>query len=219
MKKRLFLFIGAICSFGFYSCQKSVENSNQVQAEEVSVAARPGTESTFFDPSGLVSASQHGKLDTIQKGFSFTEGPAVDKQGNVFFTDQPNDKIYRWDAATGAITTFLTGTGRSNGMAFDKDGNLIACADMHGELWKILPDGTHEVLVNNYNGKLLNGPNDVWINPVNGGMYITDPMFPRSYWDDNDPRKIGNPGWPPVYSEQGPGIAGHVYYLAPGSHT
>jgi gluconolactonase len=42
-------------------------------------------------------------------------------------------------------------------MAFDKDGNLIACADMHGELWKIYPDGTHDVLVNNYNGKLLNG--------------------------------------------------------------
>ena len=92
--------------------------------------------STFFDPSCLVSASQHGVLDTIQKGFSFTEGPAVDKHGNVFFTDQPNDKIYKWKASTGQITTFLTGTGRSNGMAFDKHGYLIACADMHGELWK-----------------------------------------------------------------------------------
>ena len=87
------------------------------------------------------------------------------------------------------ITTFLTGTGRSNGMAFDKNGYLIACADMHGELWKIAPNGTHTVLVNNYNGKLLNGPNDVWINPVTGGMYITDPIFPRDYWDAADPRK------------------------------
>jgi gluconolactonase len=217
MKKRLFLFIGVLCSFGFYSCQKSIRNSNQVQTEEVSVAARPGAQSTFFDPSGLISASQHGELDTIQKGFSFTEGPAVDKHGNVFFTDQPNDKIYRWDAATGAITTFLTGTGRSNGMAFDKDGNLIACADMHGELWKIYPDGTHDVLVNNYNGKLLNGPNDVWINPVTGGMYITDPIFPRDYWDASDPRKQP---WEPTHSEQAAtGKGGHVYYLAPGSST
>jgi len=209
--------MGLLCSIGFYSCQKSVGNSSQVQTEEASVAARPGTESTFFDPSGLISASQHGKLDTIQKGFSFTEGPAVDKYGNVFFTDQPNDKIYRWDAATGAITTFLTGTGRSNGMAFDKDGNLIACADMHGELWKIHPDGTHEVLVNNYNGKLLNGPNDVWINPVTGGIYLTDPIFPRDYWDASDPRKQP---WEPTHSEQAAtGKGGHVYYLAPGSHT
>src|SRR6478735_9843597 len=214
MKKRLFLFMGLLCSIGFYSCQKSVGNSNQVQTEEASVAARPGTESTFFDPSGLISASQHGKLDAIQKGFSFTEGPAVDKYGDGFFTDQPNDKIYRWDAATGAITTFLTGTGRSNGMAFDKDGNLIACSDMHGELWKIHPDGSHEVLVNNYKGKLLNGPNDVWINPANGGMYITDPMFPRGYWDANDPRQQP---WEPTHSEQAPtGKGGYVYYLRPG---
>src|SRR6478609_5623888 len=184
MEKRLFIFLGVLCAFGYYSCTKKTNGS------------------TFFDPSGLVSASQHGVLDTIQKGFSFTEGPAVDKHGNVFFTDQPNDKIYRWDAATGAITTFLTGTGRSNGMAFDKDGNLIACADMHGELWSIFPDGSHQVLVDNYNGKLLNGPNDVWINPVTGGMYITDPIFPRDYWSATDPRKVKNPSWPPTKSEQ-----------------
>ncbi len=52
-------------------------------------------------------------------------------------------------------------------------------------------------MLDNYGGKLVNGPNesnDVWINPLNGGMYITDPMFPRPYWDDADPRKYG---WPP----------------------
>ena len=221
MQKFLFFLMGALCSIGFLGCQKNIsDSSNQVEpTSEVAQKKAPAGESTFFDPAGLISASQHGVLDTVQKGFSFTEGPAVDKQGNVFFTDQPNDKIYRWDAITGVITTFLTGTGRSNGMAFDKDGNLIACADMHGELRKIHPDGTHEVLVNNYGGKLLNGPNDVWINHVTGGMYITDPMFPRGYWGASDPRKINNPGWPPVWSDQGAGIAGHVYYLAPGSHT
>jgi gluconolactonase len=213
MKKRLFLFMGLLCSIGFYSCEKNISRYLDL------VRDKKESESNIFDPSHLVSPSQHGKLDTIQKGFKFTEGPAVDKQGNVFFTDQPDDKIYRWDAGTGKITTFLTGTGRANGMEFDKNGNLIACADLHGEVWKIRPDGSHEVLVNNYKGKLLNGPNDVWINPVTGGMYITDPMFPRGYWDNSDPRKTGNPGWPPIHSEQGPGIAGHVYYLAPGSHT
>jgi gluconolactonase len=102
-------------------------------------------------------------------------------------------------------------------MAFDKNGNLIACADMHGEIWKIRPNGTHEVLVNNYGGKLLNGPNDVWINPVNGGIYITDPIFPRDYWDESDPR---SQPWEPTHSEQAAtGKGGHVYYLAPGSHT
>ena len=218
MKKRLLFFLGAFCSLGYNSCQKSIKDSSQEElSQTIAGKSNHGATSTFFDPSGLVSASQHGVLDTLEKGFKFTEGPAVDKHGNVFFTDQPDDRIYRWDAATGNITLFLQGTGRANGMAFDKNGDLIACADMHGELWKIHMDGSHEVLVNNYNGKLLNGPNDVWINPVTGGIYITDPIFPRDYWDASDPRKQP---WEPTHSEQAAtGKGGHVYYLAPGSHT
>jgi len=219
MKKRVIFFLGVVGTLGLYSCQKNVREVSAVESSAIGTSNKQAP-STFFDPSGLISASQHGVLDELGTGYSFTEGPAVDKQGNIFFTDQPNDKIYRWDAATKQITTFLTGTGRSNGMAFDKEGNLIACADMHGELWKIAPDGSHTVLVDNYGGKLLNGPNDVWINPVTGGMYITDPIFPRGYWDNSDPRKINNPGWPPVYSQQAAmGKGGHVYYLAPGAST
>jgi gluconolactonase len=218
MKKRLLFFLGVFCSLGYNSCQKTIGDSSQVELNQTAAnTSNRESTSTFFDPAGLVSASQHGVLDTIQKGFKFTEGPAVDKHGNVFFTDQPDDRIYRWDAATGNITRFLQGTGRANGMAFDKNGDLIAASDMHGELWKIHMDGSHEVLVNNYNGKLLNGPNDVWINPVTGGIYITDPIFPRDYWDASDPRKQP---WEPTHSEQAAtGKGGHVYYLAPGSHT
>ena len=221
MKKRLFLLLGVLSSLGFYSCQKGIsKDSAQVETEFAGAANngnKPGSESNFFDPAGLISSSQHGRLDTIQKGFSFTEGPAVDKDGNVFFTDQPNDKIYRWDANSGQVTLFLHGTGRSNGMAFDKNGDLIACADMHGEIWKIKPDGSHQVLINNYGGKLLNGPNDVWINPVTGGLYITDPIFPRGYWAPGDPRQQP---WEPTHSEQAAtGKGGHVYYLAPGANA
>ena len=85
----------------------------------------------IYDPHGLVARGPHGKLVILAKGFSFTEGPAVDRRGNVFFTDQPNDKIFRWDAGTGQVTLFLEGTGRANGMHFDRDGNLIAAADLH----------------------------------------------------------------------------------------
>jgi gluconolactonase len=167
----------------------------------------------IYDPQGLVSRGPRGQLVIMEDGFSFTEGPAVDRRGNVFFTDQPNDRIWRWDARSHKVTLFLEGTGRSNGMAFDRDGNLIAAADMYGELWKIYPNGKHKVLVDNHDGKLLNGPNDVWINPKNGGMYITDPMFPRPYWEADDPRRQG---WPPTHSEQSPqGKGGHVYYLPP----
>lgn len=222
MKKSLLFFLGVLCALGYSSCAKNAVAEPDLLTETdgrgrppVCACIQPEG-STIFDPTCLVSPSAHGQLDTIQKGFSFTEGPAVDKRGNVFFTDQPNDRIYRWDAYSGKVSLFLQGTGRSNGMAFDKQGNLIACADMHGELWRIDKYGHHKVLAKNYNGKLLNGPNDVWINPVTGGMYITDPIFPRDYWANNDPRKQG---WPPTHSEQAAtGKGGYVYYLAPGSN-
>jgi len=170
----------------------------------------------IYDPQGMVSRDWGGQLITLATGFGFTEGPANDRHGNVFFTDQPNDKIYRWDANSGKVTLFLQGTGRANGTIFDREGNLITASDMHGELWKIRPDGSHKVLVDNYQGKLLNGPNDVWINPTNGGIYITDPIFPRGYWDANDPRQQP---WEPTHSEQAPqGKGGYVYYLPPGGH-
>src|SRR5260221_11392524 len=73
-------------------------------------------------------------LIQVSKQFSFTEGPAVDKKGNIFFTDQPNDKIWEYDTE-GNLSVFMDKTGRSNGMYFDRKGNLITCADEKNELW------------------------------------------------------------------------------------
>ena len=112
--------------------------------------------------------------------FKFTEGPTCDAAGNVFFTDQPNDRIMKW-SVDGKLSTFKQPAGRSNGMCFDAHGNIISCADEKNELWSIAPDGTVTVLVKDYKGKLLNGPNDVWVRP-DGGMYLTDPFYKRSWW-------------------------------------
>jgi len=121
------------------------------------------------------------KLEKLAGGFKFTEGPTCDAHGNLFFTDQPNDRILEW-SADGKLSTFMQPAGRANGMMFDPNGNLIACADGHNELWSIAPDKTVTVLVTNFEGKYLNGPNDVWIAP-NGGMYLTDPFYRRKWWD------------------------------------
>jgi gluconolactonase len=120
-------------------------------------------------------------LEKLADGFSFTEGPATDKDGNVFFTDQPNDRIVRWDATTRTVSDWLKPAGRSNGMFFDPQGNLLACADELNELWSIAPDKKVTVLVKHVGEKLLNGPNDLWIRP-DGGIYFTDPLYKRPYW-------------------------------------
>jgi len=76
---------------------------------------------------------------------------------------------------------WLKSAGRSNGTYFDTAGNLLACADEKNELWSIAPDKKVTVLVSDFGGKLLNGPNDLWIRP-DGNLYFTDPLYARDYW-------------------------------------
>ena len=120
------------------------------------------------------------KLEKLAGDFKFTEGPAADRQGNVYFTDQPNDRILKW-SIDGKLSTFMQPCGRSNGMCFDAQGNLWTCADEKNELWCIDPAGKATVVVKDFQGKLLNGPNDIWIRP-DGGIYLTDPFYKRPYW-------------------------------------
>jgi len=121
------------------------------------------------------------KIEKLAGDFTFTEGPTCDKAGNVFFTDQPNNRILKW-SIEGKLTTFMQPAGRANGMFFDKQGKLIACADEHTELWSITPDGQHTVLAKEYEGKKLNAPNDVWVRK-DGSLFFTDPFYKRPWWD------------------------------------
>jgi len=154
----------------------------------------------------FVSAGQNGdiiaegaKVVKLADGFSFTEGPAVDKSGNVYFTDQPNDRILKWSVDDEKLLVFLENTGRANGMYFDNQGNLLTCSDMENEIWKIDMGGSHVVLVTDFEGKRLNGPNDLWIHPTEG-VYFTDPLYRRNYWTRD-----------PQMQQDGQ----HVYFFSP----
>jgi gluconolactonase len=128
-------------------------------------------------------------LQLISDQFTFTEGPAADRRGNIFFTDQPDNKIWKY-ANDRTLSVFLNKAGRSNGMYFDKNGNLITCADEHNQLWSIQPNGKVKVLLKDFNGLHFNGPNDLWIHP-NGGIYFTDPYYQRDYWERKSPEITG----------------------------
>ncbi len=140
----------------------------------------------------LATAPLHAKIPSapgaepklVADGYKFTEGPAVDPAGNVYFTDQPNDRILKWTAATNQVETFLQPAGRSNGLYFDREGKLIACADEKSELWRIDPATKKvTVILDNFEKKPFNGPNDVWVDPA-GGLYFTDPFYKRDYWQN-----------------------------------
>lgn len=137
------------------------------------------------------------KVEKLSGEFKFTEGPTADAAGNVFFTDQPNDRIMKW-SVDGKLSTFKQPAGRANGMYFDSKGDLIACADEKNEMWSITPEGEVTVLFKEYQGKMLNGPNDVWVSPK-GGLYFTDPFYKRPWWQHDRMPQDGQ----------------HVYYASP----
>lgn len=150
----------------------------------------------FGQERGIIATG--AKLEKLADGFTFTEGPAVDAAGNVFFTDQPNDQILEW-SVDGKLSTFMQPSGRANGMYFDNKGNLLACADETNQLWAIdRASKKITVLVKDYQGKLLNGPNDLWVRP-DDGLYLTDPYYKRPYWKRGAMEQDGQ----------------HVYYLSP----
>lgn len=125
----------------------------------------------------------------VSHQFSFTEGASVDRSGNVFFTDQPNNRIWEY-TVDGQLKLFMDSAGRSNGTYFDRDGRLVTCADEQEQLWSIGSDRSVRILLHDVAGKHLNGPNDLWID-ARGGIYFTDPYYQRPYWTRTKPELDG----------------------------
>ena len=131
-------------------------------------------------PEALIAKG--ARVQKAGSGYAFSEGPSVARDGRVFFTDQPGDRIYVWDEKSG-ITMFKENCERANGTWFDREGNLIACADLNNSLVKFTPSGELIVVYDKgYGGVHLNGPNDLW-QDMKGGIYFTDPYFHRDYWE------------------------------------
>jgi len=134
------------------------------------------------------------KVQRLADGFAFTEGPARDAQGNIYFTDIPHGRIHKW-SLDGKLSTFREDSGGANGLFFDRSGNLLVCEGGKRRVTSLAPDGTLTVLADSHGGKKLNSPNDLWIDP-RGGVYFSDPRYGSQEGLEQD-------GF-------------HVYYLPPG---
>jgi gluconolactonase len=111
----------------------------------------------------------------LADGFRFTEGPSVDSQGDLYFSDISNDKIYKWTEETGPVLV-LQNTGHGNGIYFSPDGDLLFCEMSTRRVMGMKPGGETYILTDSYLGKRYNNPNDLWVDPA-GGVYFTDPSY------------------------------------------
>ncbi|MEX0739132.1 MAG: SMP-30/gluconolactonase/LRE family protein [Pseudohongiella sp.] len=149
--------------------------------------------SAFAQNAELVAPGVEAEL--LTDGFVFTEGPAADAEGNVYFSDIPTSTNYVWTNA-GELQTFRENSNGTNGLFFDRDWQLFAAEGGAGRITALNSDGQAAVVVDEYESEPFNSPNDLWLD-AEGGIYFTDPRYGD---ESNNPQ----PGY-------------YVYYLAPGA--
>jgi len=152
-----------------------------------------------LDPRFEKIVPNDAKVEKVAEGFMWAEGPVWNRaNGYLLFSDVPNNSIIKWKAGEG-VSVFLkpsgyTGTesftGRepgSNGLTFDSEGRLVFCQHGDRRISRLEKGGTRTTLVDKFQGKRLNSPNDL-VFKSNGDLYFTDPPFglPKSF---DDPKK------------------------------
>ena len=103
----------------------------------------------------------------------FTEGPAADREGNLFFTNTKASKILKWDPQTKRLTVFRENSGAANGLLFTPSGDMLACEVGGGRVTRTnMKTGKITVIADKYNGLPFASPNDVALD-AKGRIYFT----------------------------------------------
>ncbi len=120
-----------------------------------------------------------GPIKKLHGDFKFTEGPAHDSQGHVYFSDIPNERVHKIDLE-GKLSTFREKTNKANGLMLNARGEIVACEGGVGAIVAYSADGKERrVIADKYDGKPFNAPNDLVLDKA-GGIYFTDPFFGKA---------------------------------------
>ncbi|MFC4167498.1 SMP-30/gluconolactonase/LRE family protein [Teichococcus aestuarii] len=130
-----------------------------------------------FDPAFLRFRAMNGTVEKLAGGCRWAEGPVwFGDQRALYWSDIPNDRILRWDEATGQVATFRQSSNYANGNTRDRQGRLVTCEHLTRRVTRTEHDGAITLLADRYDGKRLNSPNDVVVKS-DGSIWFTDPPF------------------------------------------
>src|SRR5207248_10341606 len=115
------------------------------------------------------------KIEKIEGGHRYTDGPVWSKEGFLIFSDTANNRILKWVPGQKAGIVRGSANGPA-GNAFDSQGRLYTCEGTARRVVRFSPEGNTEVLAEKWEGKRLNAPNDIVVSK-NGHVYFTDPAF------------------------------------------
>jgi len=137
----------------------------------------------------LFSAS----VERLATGCRWSEGPAwFGDLRSLLWSDIPNNRILRWDDASGAVSVLREPSNFANGLARDRQGRLVACEHLTRRVTRTEYDGSITVLADRWQGKRLNSPNDVVV-ARDGGVWFTDPLFGISGHWEGEPAESETP--------------------------
>src|SRR5215469_4918537 len=143
---------------------------------------KPVSKPSRLNERGIYEVLETGReWDLVGEGFKFSEGPAVDKDGNVYFTDRPNNRIHKIDLS-GRTTVWKEDSGGANGMMFGPDGRLYVCQSTRRRIVAYSPDGAESVLAEDVDS------NDLSVTARNE-IYFSDPPNHRIWFIDNKGNK------------------------------
>jgi gluconolactonase len=126
-----------------------------------------------FAPYRLASAA----VERLWTGARWAEGPVwFGDQRSLVFSDIPNDRMLRWSEETGKVSVFRAPANNANGNTRDRQGRLVTCEHRTRRVTRTEPDGTIGVLIDSFEGRRLNAPNDVVVHP-DGAIWFTDPGY------------------------------------------
>ena len=157
-----------------------------------------------LDPRLLRHVDADARFERIATGFSWSEGPVWDREAAcLLFSDVPNNVVYRWSERGGIAVAlrpsgYASGTqpGRepgSNGLAIDAEGRLVLCEHGDRRLGRVERDGHHVTLVDRFEGKRFQSPNDLAIHS-SGAVFFTDPPYGLSKGMDDPARELPHCG-------------------------
>src|SRR6201990_1706011 len=165
-------------------CPKSTEKREQQMSEATSPSAgwRPAT----YYPDPAIQALDPRfekywlKLSAVERlgtGVRWAEGPVWVGDGRYLLgRDSPNQRILKWEEETGAVSIFRKPSNFANGNTRDRQGRLVTCEHGGRRVPRTESDGSITVLIDSFNGKPLNSPNDVVVKS-DGSIWFTDPIF------------------------------------------
>ena len=140
-----------------------------------------------LDPRFLKYRVMNASIERLATGFRWCEGPVwMGDTRQLIWSDIPNDRLMRWDDASGAVSVLRQPSKQANGNTRDRQGRLITCEHLGRRVTRTEYDGSLTVIADRYQGKRLNSPNDVVVKS-DDSIWFTDPPFGLLGWYEGVP--------------------------------